>query len=118
MTEIECNLHLRGKNVPYPRTCTRCGLGPCHVWRDQAPPIGADPKPEVPKPPSGGATESRPDPAYATALSEQAILVEARAKAFELGMKLAAQSDRAETIQFPGLIDTSNRILRYLLEGK
>lgn len=103
-----------GHPVQDGRVCERCGSGPCEVWRGEPVPFTEQkPRESDPQP-----VENRPDPAYAAALSEQSILVEARAKAFELAMKLAAQSDQAGTIQFPGLIDVSNRILRYLLEGK
>lgn len=97
--------------------CPRCGLGPCHVWRDQKPSV-SELVPEAPTPPSGGPIETRPDPAYAAALSEQAMAIDARARAFDLAMRLAAQSDRADEIQFPGLVEISNRIYLYLVSGK
>jgi hypothetical protein len=75
------------------------------------------------KAPSGGPIEARPEPPSGGPSVQQpplsrAELVDARARAFELAMKLAGQSDRAEEFQFPDLINVSNRILAYLKDGK
>ena len=64
-----------------------------------------------PNPPSGGSSVQQPQ-------LSRAELVDARARAFELAMKLAGQSDQADEFQFPDLVDLSNRILAYLTDGK
>lgn len=72
---------------------------------------GQHPRTILPQPPSG-------EPAVKKPPLSRAELVDARARAFELAMKLAGQSDQAEEFQFPDLINVSNRILAYLTDGK
>jgi hypothetical protein len=78
--------------------------GPCLVYEGQ-------PNPTRLQPPSGGSSVQRPS------LSREAE-IDARARAFDLAMKIAAQSDRAEGFQFPDLVEISNRIFLYLTSGK
>ena len=36
ITESRCTRHLQTLNVPYPRTCQECGLGPCRYAKAEA----------------------------------------------------------------------------------
>lgn len=96
-----CRQRLIQEGQPAPRTCARCGLGPCVEG------IGSNP----PNPPSGGSAVTSPP------LSEP-VKIDARARAFDLAMKLAAQSQEASEINFPRLVDISNRIYVYLTTGR
>ena len=113
-----CSIDLKTAGSEIPEFCERCDGIQCEVWRTELAPRG---EPKIVNTPGTGQSpmfETRPDPAYTAALSESAILIDARARAFELAIKLAGQSDQAEEFQFPDLINVSNRILAYLTDGK
>ena len=81
-------------------------------------PVGVRSPELPPSTPQAGPIETRPDPAYAAALSENAILIDARARAFELAM---LRSRPAPGICWPSYAEieaVANEILAYILNGK
>lgn len=81
-----CSIHLRADGLPYPKTCARCGLGPCQTAIQagprgdavpMAPPTGGDPDfDEVETPPKkdDGGRAQHPDMTLRDRFALQALV--------------------------------------------
>lgn len=114
----ECSITMRTQGREIPASCARCNGVDCEVWRGSPAPHGEKEKLPSPLPPAVDENEPRPDPAYAAALSETSILVDARARAFGLALERLRPLNGEPWPTGPEVVRVSNEILKYILEGK